>query len=846
MVGTAGGYAYLSVNAFNAWALVGSGGAPSLAESLAWSDDTRAAAGADPRRGHRRRAARRRLPLGRRARRGPRRPLDAARGRRLPGHRLLHPAHARPRALHLPGRRPPAAPGRRLGPLGRGAAAAQRGRLHQPPRHPDRAALRHGQRDRPAPRRVVPEHAAGGRLGAAADGRGPLGGLAAAALAAHAARTASTRWPPRPVGTQAPGHGRRRVPRSHGGLTGAWTAPARGPATSAGHPASRLPPPAGHGYPAPAVQQDQPTGWVRGPGALDWLVHRLSRPSIRADRSASLAGERGGRLDRFDLLIVVGLVLAGRRWCAATASTSRWACTSTRSTTPARPPSSCRTGSTAQPHAIYEFTHPHLAKYAMAWGIRLAGGNEVTGTGAAGRPVLDAVIERRWSTSDGAGAERGRPPLRGHRRRRCASTTWPATRSSGSCPSPPRPSPSTRTATPSTSPTRPAASSASTRQALEARLDDQADDGGPEAVLGRPRHPGRAARRHRHLAGGRQRRLHQHVRHRRPGVAALGALRLRRLGRARAALGGACRRGHPPARRPRRRPPGAWPAPSTGASQAERRSGAAAPSATAAGSRAARSNASERLFEADGLRRRGRLPRRGRRWSASRRPSTTAAWPGCSSSRRPCWRSRTTAASPSWTPGRSTSSPRSPTEDAVTSAGARRGRPRRADALRGLRRPPRDRAAAGGRARPARRAGDAGRGPPAWPGTSRPTSSTSSARPRTGGPTVYVVEPHGNAVFIDVPLPLEPTRLLADTQPERPARDRGELLALAGGRRPGQRRHRRQRLRLAAAGHAHGRPHGRPALPAGARPLRAAKHRRADARSWSLPRACSSPTRASA
>ena len=47
-----------------------------------------------------------------------------------------------------------------------------------------------------------------------------------------------------------------------------------------------------------------------------------------------------------------------------------------------------------------------------------------------------------------------------------------------------------------------------------------------------------------------------------------------------------------------------------------------------------------------------------------------------------------------------------------------------------------------------------------------------------GGPTVYVVEPHGNAVFIDVPLPAAATRLLADTQPDRPGDDRGELLAI--------------------------------------------------------------------
>ena len=40
MFGTAGGYGYLSVNAFNGWALVGAGGEPSLAAALRWSDDT--------------------------------------------------------------------------------------------------------------------------------------------------------------------------------------------------------------------------------------------------------------------------------------------------------------------------------------------------------------------------------------------------------------------------------------------------------------------------------------------------------------------------------------------------------------------------------------------------------------------------------------------------------------------------------------------------------------------------------------------------------------------------------------------------------------------------------------
>ena len=38
--GSVGGYAYLSVNAYNPWALVGAGGSASLASSGAWSRDT--------------------------------------------------------------------------------------------------------------------------------------------------------------------------------------------------------------------------------------------------------------------------------------------------------------------------------------------------------------------------------------------------------------------------------------------------------------------------------------------------------------------------------------------------------------------------------------------------------------------------------------------------------------------------------------------------------------------------------------------------------------------------------------------------------------------------------------
>ncbi|HEY8168291.1 MAG TPA: phospholipid carrier-dependent glycosyltransferase [Candidatus Limnocylindrales bacterium] len=115
----------------------------------------------------------------------------------------------------------------------------------------------------------------------------------------------------------------------------------------------------------------------------------------RRDRSAELAGEPPGRIDRLDvfvalLLLVSALTLRGWRveepydmyfdevYHARTATEflQHW-----------------RYG---EPHAIYEYTHPHLAKYLMAAGIVLFGDDEVSATSALGFAPRDAVIERRW------------------------------------------------------------------------------------------------------------------------------------------------------------------------------------------------------------------------------------------------------------------------------------------------------------------------------------------------------------------------------------------------------------------------------------------------------------------
>ena len=142
-----------------------------------------------------------------------------------------------------------------------------------------------------------------------------------------------------------------------------------------------------------------PDAWGRGPSALDWIVDRITSRPLRRDRSAALAGEPPGRLDRLDLLVVLCILLSavtirGYRlaepydmyfdevYHARTAMEflQEWRYD--------------------DPHSIYEYTHPHLAKYAMALGIEVFGNHRVTGRSQVAGPVLGAAVEPRWTGDD--------------------------------------------------------------------------------------------------------------------------------------------------------------------------------------------------------------------------------------------------------------------------------------------------------------------------------------------------------------------------------------------------------------------------------------------------------------
>jgi C-terminal four TMM region of protein-O-mannosyltransferase/Dolichyl-phosphate-mannose-protein mannosyltransferase len=125
------------------------------------------------------------------------------------------------------------------------------------------------------------------------------------------------------------------------------------------------------------------------------LGRRLFARPLRLDRSRALAGEIGGRLDRLDLWLVVVLLVSSlglRMWRLDEPASMHFdevyhARTATEFLQDWR---------YGLPSYIYEYTHPHLAKYAMAAGIVAWGDDQVTSTSSLGVTVLDAAIEPRW------------------------------------------------------------------------------------------------------------------------------------------------------------------------------------------------------------------------------------------------------------------------------------------------------------------------------------------------------------------------------------------------------------------------------------------------------------------
>jgi hypothetical protein len=138
-------------------------------------------------------------------------------------------------------------------------------------------------------------------------------------------------------------------------------------------------------------------------GFAGWLRDRLGAIPLRPDRSAELVGERGGRLDRIDALILVVLVLAmlGMRTFRLAEPYRMHFDEVYHARTAAEFLQAWRYGIS---HNIYEWTHPHLAKYLMAAGIAVWGENDVRATSSLGLPVRAAAHEPRREAGDGGRA----------------------------------------------------------------------------------------------------------------------------------------------------------------------------------------------------------------------------------------------------------------------------------------------------------------------------------------------------------------------------------------------------------------------------------------------------------
>ena len=118
--------------------------------------------------------------------------------------------------------------------------------------------------------------------------------------------------------------------------------------------------------------------------------------SIRRDRSAQLIGEGAGRIDRRDIGLIV-LVFFAALFLRAYRLEVPYDMHFDEVYHARTAMEFLQDWRYNMPHSIYEFTHPHVAKYGMAIGIELLGNHRVTSTTELGQPTTDATIEQRWS-----------------------------------------------------------------------------------------------------------------------------------------------------------------------------------------------------------------------------------------------------------------------------------------------------------------------------------------------------------------------------------------------------------------------------------------------------------------
>ena len=181
--------------------------------------------------------------------------------------------------------------------------------------------------------------------------------------------------------------------------TGSGVGPARSAAAAAG--------PILHPHP---LEPPLPT-WSESPsfaevGVIGWLKARLNDRPLRANRSRALHDEPTGRLDRLDLWFVIVIIVAslGLRVFRLAEPYQMHFDEVYHARTATEFLQYWRYGIS---HEIYEWTHPHLAKYAMAGGLVAWGDDRVSATSDLGVPVRDAVVEPRREDAATSGGRAG-------------------------------------------------------------------------------------------------------------------------------------------------------------------------------------------------------------------------------------------------------------------------------------------------------------------------------------------------------------------------------------------------------------------------------------------------------
>ena len=128
------------------------------------------------------------------------------------------------------------------------------------------------------------------------------------------------------------------------------------------------------------------------------LWHRLAGPSTHPDRSAAINTEKRGRIDKLDIWVVLALavfIVSTRAYRLDEPAQMHFdevyhARTATEFLQDWR---------YAIPHGIYEWTHPHFAKYAIAAGITLFSDDKVQSTDNIGAPVKAVTVQPRTPAS---------------------------------------------------------------------------------------------------------------------------------------------------------------------------------------------------------------------------------------------------------------------------------------------------------------------------------------------------------------------------------------------------------------------------------------------------------------